>query len=210
MLAKYAEADVQVHLSREGTETYDRIKHFACARYADVHQARLRHFLPLQYLLSKNQQWLASCGLRNAEGQSLYLEQYLDEPIERLLAAKVGRPVARAQVVEVGNLAGEAGGARLMILALTRHLAQCGVDYVVFTATRELQSAFARLGLEPWFLADASAERLNEGAQDWGRYYQNKPAVFSGSVRLGWEAIQRQPLLMRVLANISNEVTDVV
>ncbi|EKE74920.1 thermostable hemolysin [Gallaecimonas xiamenensis] len=210
MLAKFAPKAMQFQRCLEGTDAFDAIKHFACARYADAHQARLRHFLPQQYLLTDNDRWLASCGVRGAADNTLFLEQYLDGPIEAVLAQRAGHDLSRRQIVEVGNLAGEAGGARLMILALTRYLAQSGVDYVVFTATRELQSAFSRLGLEPWFLADASALKLGDDAQEWGRYYQNKPAVFAGSVQAGWQAIQAQPVLMRILSAIAPEITDVV
>ncbi|WP_192954803.1 thermostable hemolysin [Gallaecimonas mangrovi] len=201
---------MQFQRALEGSDAFDRIKHFACTRYADSHQAILRHFLPVQYLLLDETHWLASCGVRNANGQALFLEQYLDGDIDVILSKRLGRDVQRQQIVEVGNLAGEAGGSRLMILAVTRLLALSGVDYVVFTATRELQSAFSRLGLEPWFLAQANPNRLAEGAGDWGRYYDTHPAVFAGSVQEGWQAIQQQPVLMRILGAMGQEINDVV
>ncbi|MFC6671394.1 thermostable hemolysin [Marinobacterium aestuariivivens] len=194
----------------EGSATFERVKRYACTRYADVHQARLRHFLPLQILLGDERHWLASCGLRSADSHSLFLEQYLDRPVERALGSVTGNSLGRRQIVEVGNLAGEPGSARLMILSLTRYLAQSGVDFVVFTATRELQHAFSRLGLATWFLAQASPERLGDEAADWGRYYSHAPAVFAGSVALGWLAIQQQPLLMRMLRSVEPGVADAV
>lgn len=210
MLAKFAPSAMAIHRAVEGTDAFDRIKQFACLRYADCHDAKLRHFLPTQFLLTSQDNWLASCGMRNAAGHRLYLEQYLDGDIDQILGQRLNAEVQRKQIVEVGNLAGEAGGSRLMILVITRYLALSGVDYVVFTATRELQSAFGRLGLEPWFLAQASASRLSEGAADWGRYYQTKPAVFAGSVAKGWEAIQQQPVLVRMLEAIGQEINDAV
>ncbi|GGO86762.1 thermostable hemolysin [Marinobacterium nitratireducens] len=192
----------------EGTELYERIKRFACARYADVHQARLRHFLPQQILLRDGNQWKASCGIRYADRQPLFLEQYLDAPVEDVLRPFAGKPVRREQIVEVGNLAGERGSARLMILSLTRYLTEGGIDFVVFTATRELQHAFSRLGLSLGFLTEARAQRLASGLDDWGHYYRHNPAVFAGSVADGWSSIQQQPMLRRLLLNIDNEAAD--
>lgn len=192
----------------DGTEVFERIKRFACARYAEVHQARLRHFLPVQMLLRDGPQWKASCGLRSAATQPLFLEQYLDHPVEEVLGALIGRTVERAAIVEVGNLAGEPGSARLMILSLTRYLGESGVDFVVFTATSKLRHAFSRLGLSLWFLTEAQPGRLSGGADDWGRYYHHRPAVFAGSVTDGWSTIQQQPLLMRQLRAIDSEVVD--
>lgn len=58
-------------------------------------------------------------GCRGAATQALFLEHYLDEPIEDLIAARVGTSVERADVVEVGNLAARgAGMSRLLIVAL--------------------------------------------------------------------------------------------
>jgi len=194
----------------EGTEVFEQIKRFACARYADVHQARLRHFLPVQMLLRDGPRWKASCGLRSAAVQPLFLEQYLDQPVEAALSALTGSTIQRSAIVEVGNLAGEPGSARLMIMSLTRYLADSGVDFVVFTATSQLRQAFSRLGLSLWFLTDANPGRLHGGVDDWGRYYSQRPAVFAGSVAAGWAAIQQQPLLMRLLRAIDSEVADAV
>ena len=209
MLAKSVASPITVIRSLEGSDTFEHIKRFACSRYADVHQAQLRHFLPVQYVLCQGSHWLASCGLRFAAEQSLFLEQYLDSPIEQLLTERLQRPVARWQIAEVGNLAGEQGSARLMILSLTRLLATEGLEFVVFTATRQLQSAFARLGLNPWFLTDAESGRLGDDAHSWGRYYQQKPAVFAGSVSSGWQAIVSQRALQHVLGHVESEVRDV-
>jgi hypothetical protein len=210
MQARIAQQHLSLARCHEGTHGFERIKRFACSRYADVHQARLRHFLPMQMLLSDGSRWLASCGLKVADTRPLFLEQYLDLPIVQTLSRIAGTPVGRQQIVEVGNLAGEPGSGRLMILSLTRYLAHSGIDYVVFTATRELQHAFARLGLTTWYMTDASPQRLSEGADDWGHYYHHKPAVFAGSVALGWQSVQQQPLLMRLLRSIDAEVADAV
>ncbi|NVK41637.1 MAG: thermostable hemolysin [Oceanospirillaceae bacterium] len=210
MQARTAPQELNLIQCPEGTELFERIKRFACARYADVHQARLRHFLPQQMLLRDGVRWKASCGLRNADAQRLFLEQYLDQPVDRVLSELTANPVSRPRIVEVGNLAGEPGSARLMILCLTRYLARHNIDFVVFTATDELQHAFKRLGLSLWFLTEAHPQRLVAGVDDWGRYYSRRPAVFAGSVAEGWATIQRQPLLMRMLSSIDCEVADAV
>jgi hypothetical protein len=59
-------------------------------------------------------------------------------------------PVARANIVEVGNLAAcSAGAARALIGFMTRHLLQRGLVRVTFAATRTLLNSFGRLRLMP-------------------------------------------------------------
>lgn len=136
---------------------------------------------------------LAACGLRNAAPQPLFLEAYLDAPVEQLLAARTARAVQRAGITEVCNLAtSRSGHARLLIDRLTQHLHQTAQDWVVFTATLQLRNAFTRLGLKPLALGPADPARLGAERWRWGSYYQATPMVMAGDVAGGYRALQRQ------------------
>jgi hypothetical protein len=160
---------------------------FIAARFHRAYGARVAHFSP--HLLGVRDalaQWHASSGYTPADGQPLFLEQYLDRPIERSLASGVGRPVAREGIVEVGNLAAvSAGMARTLIPLLARHLHRLGYEWAVFTATCELRNTFRRLGLKPLRLARADAARLPDGGANWGSYYEHDPLVMAGRIVRG-------------------------
>jgi len=47
----------------------------------------------------------AVAGLRPAATGPLFLEHYLDRPVEEVITARTGAPVAREQIIEMGNLA---------------------------------------------------------------------------------------------------------
>lgn len=119
---------------------------------------------------------------------TLFLERYLDMPIETAMAQLAGQPVKRERIVEVGHLASEKHGSSIqVILALAEHLARQGHEWVVFTATRELLGIFSRLGLPLLALAPADAARLGQAAASWGRYYETRPVVVAGKIRMGLE-----------------------
>lgn len=163
---------------------------FIAARFQHAHGARIGHFSP--YLLGVRDalgRWRAASGYTPADGRRLFLEQYLDAPIERVLGQHRGRVIDRDGVVEVGNLAAASiGMARALIPLLARHLDRLGYEWVVFTATRELRNTFARLGLHPVTLARADRSRLLEREADWGRYYENDPMVMAGRISHGVRA----------------------
>jgi len=154
---------------------------FIGARFEQAHGARIAHFSP--YLLGVRDaldRWRAAAGYTPADGRRLFLEQYLDAPVERLLARY---DVEREAIVEVGNLAAtSAGMGRALIPLLARHLHRLGYEWVVFTATRELRNAIARMGLAPLELAPADPARLPDGGARWGRYYANDPIVVAGRI----------------------------
>lgn len=160
---------------------------FIAARFARAYGARVTHFLP--HLLGVRDglgRWQAAAGYGAANGARLFLEQYLDVPIERALAGALGRAVARAEVVEVGNLAAvSAGAARRLIPQLARHLHRLGYRWVAFTATRALRNSFLRLGLQPLAIAPADPLRLADGGSSWGAYYEQDPIVMAGKIALG-------------------------
>jgi hypothetical protein len=163
---------------------------FIAERFSRAYGAQLTHFLPhLLGVRDRLGRWQAAAGYAAAGAQELFLEQYLDHPVEQALAAAVGRPIARGSVVEVGNLAAvSAGMARALIPQLARHLHRMGYRWVAFTATRALRNSFHRLGLTPLAIAPADPARLPDGGASWGTYYEQDPVVMAGRIALGLRA----------------------
>lgn len=164
------------------------VQDFIRDRFAAHYQADVRHFMPCLFGLEADDGSLhGAVGCRSAATQALFLEHYLDEPIEDLIAARVGTTVGRADVVEVGNLAARgAGMSRLLIVALTRLLATEGVRWVGFTGTPALINSFRRLGIALHGLAPADPRRLgvdrDQWRAEWGSYYDAGPQVMVAEV----------------------------
>ena len=160
------------------------VESFIQTIYAACHGARVRHFMPTLVALRDGEgMLLAAAGYRDAGEQPLFLERYLDRPVERLLAAGGAPLPARARIVEVGQLvAAQAGQGRRLILQLGPHLAAQGFDWVVGTLTRELRHLFTRLGIAPMALGIADPALLGAEAADWGSYYEHHPLVVAGQI----------------------------
>jgi hypothetical protein len=158
-----------------------------CFRYH--YRAEIRQFLPVLMSLSDNSQRLqAVLGFRHAShGEALFLENYLDQPVEQLLASRIQAPVDRERLVEVGNLAvADSGGGRWLITALTAYLSATQAEWAIFTIGPVLQNAFKRMGLKLIELAEAQRERLPADEQSlWGNYYEQRPKVMAGNVAHG-------------------------
>jgi hypothetical protein len=145
-------------------------------------------FAPNLMLLEQHERIIAAAGWRPAGSEQLFLERYLDAPVEQALTRLSGQQVPRERIVEVGNLAAEkSGGSIQVILKLAEHLNKLDYDWVVFTATNELAGILARLGLPPLALAPADPGRLGSGAAAWGTYYDTNPVVVAGRIRLALE-----------------------
>jgi hypothetical protein len=120
-------------------------------------------------------------GFRSAAHESLFLERYLDDPIERAIRTAIRCDVNRSQIVEVGNLAGVSCRAAMrLVLELPRLLIARGQRWIVFTATDRVRHLLAGYGAPLIELAVAQASRVSGSADDWGRYYDTDPRVMVG------------------------------
>lgn len=176
-----------------GSHRRDEVEEFVRATFKSRFDAELTCFAPNLMALERDDRIVAAAGWRCAADAPLFLESYLDAPVETAVAKLAGHPVERSRIVEVGNLAAARAGASVdVILALSRHLDRLGYEWVVFTATRELIGIFRKLGLAPLALAPADPERLGARAGAWGRYYDNAPVVVAGRIRLALEKSARR------------------
>ena len=200
-------ASVYVPPRRSGTKPYRRVRptssaphpiaiHEAgCGRrgeveaylesaYARAFGGRIRRHYPILMSVQDAQgAILGAVGFRLAETAPLFLEQYLDEPVELAIARSLRTPVARGNIAEIGNLAcGGPGLSLLLFLSLAAHLHDVGRTHAVATATRQLRRGFARVGFDTHALSTAAPQRLADGGTDWGDYYDRDPVVLAGAI----------------------------
>ncbi|MCX7358052.1 MAG: thermostable hemolysin [Alphaproteobacteria bacterium] len=156
--------------------------------YAATFAVRLAsHFPVLIAVVDEDNRVVAAAGCRRADDEPLFLEQYLDEPIERALCRQAGEPVARSEVMEIGSLAATGVGpaAQMLFAALAAYLHEKGAIYAVATATRRLRSAFRAFGFGADEIAPARLSKLPDGGADWRGYFQYDPVVVWGHVASG-------------------------
>ncbi len=111
-----------VHLTPEAPRRAE-AEQFVSAVFAERYNARVSVFAPRLLMLEQNGRTSAVTGWRGADAEPLFLENYLDAPIETILRTLTGQDLQREQIVEVGNLASEKpGGSLQVILNLARHL----------------------------------------------------------------------------------------
>lgn len=136
--------------------------------------------------------WSAGIGYSLATAGPTFLEQYLDAPLEVEIGRRLGHPVTREQIVEVGNLAAtHPGVARALIVRTTDLLYHMGLHLVAFTATTSLLNSFGRLRLRPQLLTQADPCRLPNAGRHWGTYYDTQPQVMFGDIRDGYKKLAR-------------------
>lgn len=178
----------QVSVLGRGDERRASLEAFIARTFLTSYGAHLRHYCDTLLGCSDERgEWIAALGYTLAAEGEIFLEQYLDSPLESEIAARTSRPVARGEIVEVGNLAAaHAGAARALIVHATCLLHQLGLRWVAFTATPSLLNSFNRLRLQPRLLAQADPSCLPDAGRHWGSYYHSQPQVMFGDIHDGY------------------------
>jgi hypothetical protein len=155
------------------------------ARFAVAFDARVRrHYPRLAGVVAADGSPRAVAGIRFAEAGPLFLERYLDAPIEAALTPLFPVGADRRRVAEIGSLASDGPAAAL---ALFHRLAGwLRVEHnrvvAVATATPCLERLLRGAGFDLIRLAEAAPARLGASQADWGGYYETRPAVFAGAI----------------------------
>lgn len=150
--------------------------------FRKAHSASIKHYLPhLMGLRDEANKLLAVCGLRHASEGRLFLEHYLDSPVEQILRDKTGELVDRNDIVEIGNLAvGDPAHVRSLLASISLYLHGTDTRWAVFTGLATLKNSLLKLNMQVHVLHEASILRLPETERaDWGSYYAEGPHVMA-------------------------------
>ena len=171
-----------LHFSEPEAPDRSEVEQFIGAIFFQAYGAKIRRFKPcLMSLRDQQHKLVAACGFRGAALETLFLENYLDQPIEALLSRHTGLEVKRSEIVGVGNFSvAEPGMARYLIAAINDHLHDTSNQWAVCTVVPVLRNAFVKMNLKPIILGDADKSRLHvEERIEWGSYYAQKPQVLA-------------------------------
>lgn len=179
-----------------------RLERHIHACYAHVYGADINHFLPTLISVERSDDSvLCAMGVRPTALEPLFLEQYLDHPVEQVLGRCVGGVVDRSALVEVGNLAaGSPGAARILIVALSAYLRGAGFEWAVFTAVPAVRNAFVRMKLRLIELAVADGVRLGPDHAHWGSYYAQRPVVVACNVHHSYAQLRHAMQMEQAMA----------
>lgn len=179
---------VEVIVSSPSAALRPEMEAFIREGFRRTHGAQVHSFMPVLIgLRDHGGQIIGAAGYRSAARERLYLEQYLDGPVEEAITRSYPlQTVRRSDVAEIGNFAcTDCACAMTLISILAEFLFDQRHRWAVFTATHTIRRITRRLGIGLTELKRADRTRVASGRDEWGAYYSADPRVMLADV-LAW------------------------
>ncbi len=189
---------------RENAEDY------IAERFLKEHGANLMHFMPNLISMKCDESFSAAIGLRNAGKERLFLEQYLDRTVEQQISQIFQQPVARDDVIEIGNLvSSRRGSSYLLFVIVAAILYEAGYRWVICTATSQVQHIIKKLKIESDVVCMADVCKLEDGQDQWGAYYSRNPQVMVGDIHKAYKVMSKNPLFKAMISPYQMMISDI-
>lgn len=182
MTKRYVLSEITASTVNIGDQARSEVEAFIKAVFKKAYGAEINHFMPqLVALRDGNGVLMAAFGWKKASDGPLFLEQYLDEPIESLMSKTLGKTITRDEITKIGNLAvANPRNAGILIAHVIKHSLDIGIEWCVATAHHSLQNGLIKGGRDVYPLYNADKSRLSTQEQaKWGSYYQHMPQVIA-------------------------------
>jgi hypothetical protein len=133
--------------------------------------------ITMPYVLAiNNGKFKAALGIRAAT-ESLFIEQYLTQPIEYYVKQKHAI-VAREYIAEIGHLYSNSNKFTIPLFLTTAVSLFCnGYEHMVFAGTDHVVKLISKTGIDCHYIAQADKKKLRGSAKKWGSYYETNPQV---------------------------------
>lgn len=179
---RYTIQQITAHNVDERHPRRAEVEAFIYQVFYQAYGAKVNKFMPtLIALRDEKSQLMAAFGMRQAQNNSLFLEQYLDEPIEAVISKSLNQVIRREEITEIGNLAvNNPRNAGILIAHVIQHSIDAGVKWCVATAHQTLQNGLRKGGCDVFPIHSVDPMRLPASVRaDWGSYYEHKPQVIA-------------------------------
>ena len=188
------------------------VQDYIAKQYKNIYQAEIQEFLPFLMSFQCKNLVSAAVGFKSAGNNPLFVEQYLDAPVETAMSELVQQDIERKSIIEIGNLAATWKGTSQLVLAiLPIILERAGYKWAVFTATSQVDKLLKKIQINMTTLCEADVNRVNNEDAIWGTYYnQSSPHVVFGSLTGIEERLSKQRIIKNLLEHYSDSIDQIV
>jgi len=188
----------------EHSANRDKVEAFIKAGFMKTFGANISVTMP--FLLSVSEGKLkAALGIRPATS-GLFIEQYLDKPIERL-SFFLSHHANREDIVEIGNLYSNSNRFTIPLFLVTAVSLFClNFRFMAFSGTNKVIDLINKAGIDYEYICEATPGQLENSIDEWGSYYETKPIVVVVSLAQVMQVIEANAFYGKLFKGLSQKI----
>jgi hypothetical protein len=165
--------------------------------------------IPMPQVLTVNTgDFKAALGIRSANS-SLFIEQYLPRPIEKM-SALVNENIPRDNIVEIGCLYSNANRFTIPLFIVTAiSLFYQGYSHLVFSGTDKVLNIISKADIDFTHLCDAKQSLLTPSSDYSGSYHKTNPKVALIALSNVIKTINKQPRYQKLFESLDVKIAHV-
>jgi len=211
MLQRMLGTRAEFNLHGQSSENRDELQAYIGRCFSRAYQAQITEFAPLLIELRCGESISGVAGIRPAGDYPLFMEHYLDQPVEEVVSDFTGQAIERSQIVELGNLAAlRPGACQLINIVLAAMLQRAGFRYAVLVSTTKLAGILHKQQFSVRRIGAADPARLGEAAENWGSYYASDPSIILIDLQATLATLKEQPLPSAVFDHFADDIERLV
>ncbi len=196
-------------LNHAGAPQRPALESYIGQQFHRAYGATVSEFMPALSSMQCRGRISAVAGVRSARDHRLFVERYLDEPVEVMLSRLARSRIHRPNIVEIGNLSATHRGATLLFFIIQiAMLHEAGFEWGVFTATDQVEKIIGKLNFNTLDLGPADPARLGPCATGWGTYYDTRPTVLAVDIAATMNSLRQSPLPAAVMMMFKSTIAE--
>ena len=156
---------------------YNQISNLIKNQFYDFYSANVKINYPYIIGFEKNKYIYSALGLRPAQYDKLFLEQYFKYPIEKHIYLNKNLIIKRNNIIELGSMYSKnCLNIYKLLIVLLNITTFTNYKWSVFTSTENLYNFLIKQGYSLENLSYADRNKITD-KKNWGMYYDTKPRI---------------------------------
>ncbi len=189
---------------------HDVVEDYIYRSFKKKYSANVKYSFPYVLTLNYKKRICAAAGIRLAESGPLFLERYLQYPVEQETGMCFKTAVRRESIVELSNIISVwRGNNKLLLMLLIDLLHKVNREWLLLLSNREVEDALKKINFTTIRLSDISAKILNGEKEQWGSYFNDNSRIILCHVPSTLIILRQKALMKFPLTLFSSQLVEI-
>lgn len=196
---------VNVDLFARGCPEYNKVEAFINKSFKKKYSTEAKFVPSILISLNYNKRIFEVLGMGLAESGPLFLEQYLQYPIEQEIGFFYKTAIKRESIAEMGTVISFCRSTKqLLLILLINYLYKTNREWLVLLSNSEIENTLKRMHFTTVPFSDESIKKKEQ----WAGYLNDESRIMYGHIPSAMSILMQKPLTRFSLSLFSKQLNE--